>query len=1040
MFSERSLISKGNSSTTRILGGHSFIRDNGAHNAKRYGNMNMSMNMSNNASVLNIAGRTREDKLRAEEEVNEEVDSIQISEGMSQADPYDFGYFNIIRKSVDNKENLQKDFSPLNRNKSAFHHVVQNAIKKVSNCQNNCKFNLLKSMNEIEYDERSGEAQKVVKNKKDLIFNFAKEENDYKNFFVPSVSEGVPYNKTVGNKSRNLTLTSNKMLEEEIQQTGNSYIVKKQYCELEYGNLEHAHQLNHQYRFRKDRYEINLIMKLIKKYDDSNKPGKKVTIAFPEPYQELKKESAKLIEKYKISNIHDMFKLNEFRIESIKYLVEFIKRIEREVDDTPKKKNEFEVKKYKNYSKWKKKLSELVNIWELFSSNGIDLKFSIKYLILKKYLTARANKRQNDIDSGGKEEDNGNFVMQIIYALLGFTQSTFVPKSIFMPGELISILKEVFMGFFLIYSLFTIPLSEFLGYSDSSLDTIEKFVNVFFFVDLVTSFRKVYKDKSNEYVYDIKKIMKNYIVGLFFIDFFSTIPWYFFFLSNMNVFNQVKKWVMCFKIFRVVKLASIFQKLESLKGANYVRLFKLVFIFFFFAHWMGCIIFASITYTMDYNLLPERCYINNLSKNKSNITFTCKYFMTMYTAAYIIPGQYTNESEGLSELSTSSEYVVYIIMYMIGQVLAAYIFGGIASIIQNMNQGQNLFTNKMDMLNDHMTFYEVNKNTMKDVKLYYEYMWQRHKDVIYGKHHFDLLSRSLRERFERLNLVGNEILLAKFYNLNPGNTKLIGNILMNLSKVILFPYEILFEVGSVTKGIYILLNGDVELSNLQIQAIKTTQHVLNYGDIITLAEKNKKAQVKHSYYEEDKSVVFPLVSALIATGRNWQRCFSCNFTDLLFLPLSAFDQLISNFPIEMHILKHKIMEWVHSKKLFDNPALFKIISQHSSRSIGKYYYKEFDKISVWIPIPIPISQRKIAGNYINSFVKKVKNQWREILLMGDLNMCLNSYSTINMIKNSGKKEAKENNLHSDDPMDHIKALTKEISKLTEKFSQDFAEI
>jgi hypothetical protein len=298
----------------------------------------------------------------------------------------------------------------------------------------------------------------------------------------------------------------------------------------------------------------------------------------------------------------------------------------------------------------------------------------------------------------------------------------------------------------------------------------------------------------------------------------------------------------------------------------------------------------------------------------------------------------------------------------------------------------------------------------------------------------------LREKFERLNLPGNEILLAKFYNLNPGNTKLIGTVLMNLSKTILFPYEILFEVGSVAKGIYILLNGDVQLTNENIQTVKASECLLNYADVITTMqerEQNKDYIANKNFYDEKDSIVFPLVSALIKTGRNWQRCFSKNFTDLLFMPLRGFDQLIFNFPIEMHILKHKIMEWVSNKKLFENTDLFKLVSKHSSRSVSKYFQKEYDKISIWIPIPIPISQRKIAGNYIDTFIKKVKNQWREILLIGDLNMCLNSYSTISLIKSSGKKEDKEKKASSNDPLDNIKVITKEIDRLTEKFILDF---
>jgi hypothetical protein len=39
-----------------------------------------------------------------------------------------------------------------------------------------------------------GEALKIVKNNKELIYNFAREENDYKHFFLPSMKEVINKN------------------------------------------------------------------------------------------------------------------------------------------------------------------------------------------------------------------------------------------------------------------------------------------------------------------------------------------------------------------------------------------------------------------------------------------------------------------------------------------------------------------------------------------------------------------------------------------------------------------------------------------------------------------------------------------------------------------------------------------------------------------------------------------------------------------------------------------------------------------------------
>lgn len=1009
--SDRSLLSRNNASTTRILGSYSYIRND----------------QSASYLKLNKTGNDPENENEIEES------PVQISEGMSEADPNDFGYYTIVKKNV----NIKHEPELIEANKSGLFNTVNKAIKKVNKFEIT-RMNLLRKINEVDFDERTGEQRKNVRNQKEMIYTFAKEENDYKNFDLPNffdIQNNLP---AVTMGSKNGKKNKIQPVEEDVLQTENSYILKKQYHEISNNNMDHAQQLNYEYAKRKECYEINLIFSLLKKLETSLEPGSKLVIENPSRFHELKKESAQLIEKFRTTTNKEKYFLTSVKIEATKILIDFMKRVEKEVDDTPTKSNELEIKHLKNHIKWKKKISELVNIWELFSSNGIEMKFPVKYLVLKKYLTARALKRQNETERGKKDEDGGNLLSGIWKSLFSSSKSKFIPRGVFLPNQLINFLIEVLVSIFLMYSLFIIPVVEFLGYQSDTLLSIEKFVDVFFFIEIITNFRKAFKDKTNEFVYDIKKIMISYLTSRFIIDIISTIPWYFFLIKSPDTFGTVKKTVRVFKIVQINKFGPVNAKLESMKGANYYRLFKLFFIFGLFAHWLGCIMFAGINQSLDFEGLVDSCFIDNLDRSKDNVTFPCRYIFSVYNSAYIIPGQYTSAMGGNSELAPSGEYGIYVFQYMIGQILSAYIFGGMAAIIQNLNQGQNFFSNKMDMLNDHMKFYDVHNTTMLDVKIYYDYMWQRHKDVIYGKHHFDLLSKSLREKFERLNLPGNEILLAKFYNLNPGNSKLIGNILMNLSKLILFPYEILFEVGSVTKGIYILLNGDIQLGNDLIKNSNQSEFIISYGDIISkLREKEKNKDTKTNYFDERDSVIFPLLSALIKTGRNWQRCYSANFGDLLFLPIAAFDQLVFNFPIEMHILKHKTMEFVTSKKIFENPEIFKLISKHSSRSVGKYFLKEYDKITVWIPIPIPISQRKIAGNYIDTFIKKVRNQWREILLIGDLNVCLNSYSAINLIKSSGKKENLETKAVYSDPIDNIKAITKDIDKLTEMFLHEF---
>jgi len=171
-----------------------------------------------------------------------------------------------------------------------------------------------------------------------------------------------------------------------------------------------------------------------------------------------------------------------------------------------------------------------------------------------------------------------------------------------------------------------------------------------------------------------------------------------------------------------------------------------------------------------------------------------------------------------------------------------------------------------------------------------------------------------------------------------------------------------------------------------------------------------------------------MISALIKTGRNWQACFTKEFTDLLHLPMNAFDDLVKNFPVEIHTMKHKILTYVEEKKLFENIEIFKILSTPSSRSVGKYYEKKYNKHNIWIPIPIPISQRKIAKNYITCFMRKVKNHSNEILVTADVNICLNSMVICSLIRTNKEKKVDDKvdeakNIKNTDILDEMKNLS-----------------
>jgi len=80
---------------------------------------------------------------------------------------------------------------------------------------------------------------------------------------------------------------------------------------------------------------------------------------------------------------------------------------------------------------------------------------------------------------------------------------------------------------------------------------------------------------------------------------------------------------------------------------------------------------------------------------------------------------------------------------MIGQAISATIFGSMASLIKNLDQGQDMFSSKMDYINEHLRYYNIPEEICEDIRQYYDYIWLRHRELIYGKKHFEHLSKKL---------------------------------------------------------------------------------------------------------------------------------------------------------------------------------------------------------------------------------------------------------------------------------------------------------
>ena len=391
-------------------------------------------------------------------EVNTKLEDDKIkqlvTEEVREASPNDYGYYTLFHTGAEDKVEEKKEY-----------------LKVV---------NMVEHLNELKLN-----GSRIFSNKIDIILHFAKEENNsYSDLTL------VDINELKERKNRSQGLTSKTATKKEtmfenqgdelIMNTYNSYINEKQAKMIEDDKLNDALQINKNYRNTKEIYEIQLVKCLIEKYNNYKKLQEEgdysQTLHNVSAYQELKRSSEKILEDFEDAtnrfagkSLH--LKNKEYNNKIKKTLYKFMESI------LLKSLNSEHKSTYdKNYFiKWKQKICEMVNIWDLFDCNGVDVKFSYKYLILYKFFNIRSASRLT-----------GKKYLQAIEDKVVKTNKVKdeYPLMTFSENDTTRWILDICVSILLLYSLFTVPYRLFLEADTPLFILLEKFVDMYFYIDI----------------------------------------------------------------------------------------------------------------------------------------------------------------------------------------------------------------------------------------------------------------------------------------------------------------------------------------------------------------------------------------------------------------------------------------------------------------------------------------------------------------------------------------------------------------------------
>ena len=97
---------------------------------------------------------------------------------------------------------------------------------------------------------------------------------------------------------------------------------------------------------------------------------------------------------------------------------------------------------------------------------------------------------------------------------------------------------------------------------------IDMLTNIVFFMDIFVIFNTSFFDKDSEEIVDRRKIAFRYIMGLFVIDFLSSVPW-----GQLAPNSELIRLFNTLKIIRVLRISKIINKLrvpEDIKAVSMI--------------------------------------------------------------------------------------------------------------------------------------------------------------------------------------------------------------------------------------------------------------------------------------------------------------------------------------------------------------------------------------------------------------------------------------------------------------------------------------
>ncbi|KXZ48358.1 hypothetical protein GPECTOR_28g765 [Gonium pectorale] len=352
-----------------------------------------------------------------------------------------------------------------------------------------------------------------------------------------------------------------------------------------------------------------------------------------------------------------------------------------------------------------------------------------------------------------------------------------------------------------------------------------RIVDACFWVDIALNFRTAFIDHSANMVRDGGKIASHYLRTWFFVDLTASVPFdviVLWFVTNIS--NEGLIALGLLRTPRLLRLGRLLRYFDRMKGANIVRMGKLLFFMALVAHWVSCLWF--MLYRLTHGTLV---WSYDLLSNAKIMTF----YLEAYLQSFLLMiGNDIGPQNNIERLYCTG-------ILVIGACFYAIVVGHMSLLVNNMNPTASRHKFKKDIINNTVRYLGAPRDIAGRIDQYFDYLTTYSHP---GPDGMALISQLPSSMFQDIAIWMYRDLVTKVPLFKECEPAFIAQLVIRLRLAVFLPSEVIFRIGDVGHEMYFITKGHVAVLNDNGEMLAILHKGGFFGELALLATARRTAQ------------------------------------------------------------------------------------------------------------------------------------------------------------------------------------------------------